>query len=465
MFNNSISNKRLSVSKETTTLLLIVLGSLAVGAAITVGSSRINIAAPIVATFAAGMLFAIRFWRRSFWVAVSISGYIVFLWMRNLAGIESELVTPFVYLAAAGGFWLGQLVNAGSSKERLKLPPNIAWFAAFAAMIYLRFILAGLPQDAVFDIQLFSVIVLPVCLALFWHLDNKFWERVPYYFVAFGIVMLVAGAYYYVTSSNFTRFSLNETIDVLGLARVYSYAAIGSAAVGIIRFKQSPDKKLQLWLALSLSTIFLFGIMLTGTRAATLVVPVVIMAMLFACGDEFPLGNVGVILRLALLGMVVAFLIGRYLPETTFTRLTRLTLDEGNVRGDRLELYSAAWDVWKRYPLFGTGVNGYDRLTSLRYPHNSFLESATDFGVIGLFIYTGLIVSTFVMIFKMWRTQQSRYLLIIYTGFFIYALTRAQFSNSIYGSNGVWFFALLIGRFYVDRPTIEVDAEPTLIDS
>ena len=448
-----------TLSKLTWAILLISASSILVGVMF---SLSLNLLSPSRASVGIGIacvLAAIRFWRQGFWVALAISGYIVVLWLRNVSGIENELITPITYLIAAAGAIIGQVYYAAASKEKMTVAANFGLFIAIAIMVYLYWILSGMPAHSLIKIQLFSVIVVPICIFTMWRLNELFWTQTLNYLIFFGVVMLGVGAYYLLNANSFIRFSLNDTIDVLSLARIYSYAAIAAVGVAIIEYRERKTGSPKFWMLLALSAVFVFGIMLTGTRAATILVPIIITAMLFLSRQEFSLGLFSTIVRITLLSVITLFLAQRFLPDITLNRLSTVTLDDVSVRGGRSHLYSSAIEVWQRSPLIGSGVAGFDRYTGLNYPHNSFLEFATDFGLIGLVLYIAFIVTTFVYIGRIWQQQQSRQLLIVYAALFINALLRAQFSSTIYGVSTVWLFALLIGRLYLDYPREESDPD------
>ena len=59
----------------------------------------------------------------------------------------------------------------------------------------------------------------------------------------------------------------------------------------------------------------------------------------------------------------------------------------------RLRLIEIGLDIWKKYPIGGTGINTFYVSSSTgNYAHNNFVELLADIGIIGFVIYYFFIV-------------------------------------------------------------------------
>jgi O-antigen ligase len=68
-------------------------------------------------------------------------------------------------------------------------------------------------------------------------------------------------------------------------------------------------------------------------------------------------------------------------------------ITEGLSTQERVERYRAAIELFVQNPLLGTGTDGFAQHTGLGYPHNIFLEIASETGVVGLLIFTCFLAS------------------------------------------------------------------------
>ena len=83
---------------------------------------------------------------------------------------------------------------------------------------------------------------------------------------------------------------------------------------------------------------------------------------------------------------------------TTFDRLMQLTQGGGNSARTRFWLFEKAWQYWQTSPILGHGMGSFGLLLGWGdvkvYPHNIILEIMVELGLIGLFIFLGLIVQS-----------------------------------------------------------------------
>ncbi|HVT45987.1 MAG TPA: O-antigen ligase family protein [Thermoanaerobaculia bacterium] len=99
-----------------------------------------------------------------------------------------------------------------------------------------------------------------------------------------------------------------------------------------------------------------------------------------------------------LIALAAAFVIRRMGTEATIGRLMTIRDQRGIVAG-RMIGYEAAIGVWKRFPLFGSGLGSFENVVLMEqsmemnaifdHAHNDYLEIAATTGAIGLLILLG----------------------------------------------------------------------------
>jgi O-antigen ligase len=109
--------------------------------------------------------------------------------------------------------------------------------------------------------------------------------------------------------------------------------------------------------------------------------------------EKIKLKNVGVI-TIILLSLIFIWI---SYSDIIFTNPTinkiipnagRLSITSAKGMGDRIKIYSAAWQLFKNKPFFGLGTGGFP---GGGYPHNIILEIAAENGLLGLLIFFGFL--------------------------------------------------------------------------
>ena len=90
------------------------------------------------------------------------------------------------------------------------------------------------------------------------------------------------------------------------------------------------------------------------------------------------------------------------LPQSTKERLYNLTDLEGGTTWERVMLWKGTANMIKEHPVLGMGVNTYSRnfpnykppeYFGIRYTHNSYLQMASEVGVVGAIIFLAFLAS------------------------------------------------------------------------
>jgi O-antigen ligase len=113
--------------------------------------------------------------------------------------------------------------------------------------------------------------------------------------------------------------------------------------------------------------------------------------------------------------LVVAF---NTIPQENFERIaeTSSELSEGEV-SNRMDIWRAGLELFRQYPLLGVGVGNYgtavEPLLGYRKPsHNAFLAMLVDLGLVGLLLFTLILVVTFLPLFSLRAPHRTFYLVL-----------------------------------------------------
>lgn len=225
------------------------------------------------------------------------------------------------------------------------------------------------------------------------------------------------------------------------------------------------------WLAklFNLALIFplLFGIYISGGRAPALAMSVtlvitMILVFLASFGRKHRVSTgsvkrdfkiIGSILLIILLGVSLLVYFSDYF--STFLHRTLLLMERSEESGaERVDMYSQALKIFLSFPYFlsGTGIGGftvqYAGFDDKRgiYPHNIFLEMASELGFLGLLAIFLLVFWSFRDGFSLFKRNQdsgSTYLSLTLLALFIFLLLNSLVSGDI-NDNRILFTSMAL---------------------
>lgn len=236
---------------------------------------------------------------------------------------------------------------------------------------------------------------------------------------------------------------------------------------------------------MGLSCIVAVGLILSGRRLPGMIILPCSLFFLVLSGSR------GAQMSLVLAGLVsIIFLpefrsaIRRYLPTLLMSAaLATLTITINPVISDfvyhrfvyqifielhsagRWEIFQEALSLWNTHPILGAGIGAFNSISEFKYPHNVFLEVASELGSIGLVLYVIKIAALTFAIFR-YRPRGKPHMLIVplvlALGFSFFA---AQVSGDFYDDRLTWLLsAALLGciRGHIeDRRVDAVQASAT----
>ncbi|MCK4403468.1 MAG: O-antigen ligase family protein [candidate division Zixibacteria bacterium] len=130
-------------------------------------------------------------------------------------------------------------------------------------------------------------------------------------------------------------------------------------------------------------------------------------------------------------------------PEHIWNRMLKLFSGFDPTTFYRLRFFEKAKNLFFENPLTGVGTAGFTHFTGLNYPHNIFLEFASELGIFGLLAFFILVFYAAYLGIKLLRGPNASALELslskIYLVLFLFSLINSQFSGAVWGNYELWF--------------------------
>ena len=213
--------------------------------------------------------------------------------------------------------------------------------------------------------------------------------------------------------------------------------------------------------AISVAVFFLLVSRSSGLRLASLAAIPVLAVAFTAAGSRGP--ALGLVLGLLVLfgmslregearkrllfvfggGVVGAYLVSQLVPGQNVSRsLSFLTGNSHDASSNgRTALWHIAWRTFSAHPLFGIGTGGYHAVDPGNlYPHNLFLETLAELGIVGGLLVAGTIVLGVGRLRTAWvnGTPGDREDTAMVASLIVAAFANAMFSGDVTTNNALW---------------------------
>lgn len=234
------------------------------------------------------------------------------------------------------------------------------------------------------------------------------------------------------------RFSVSAEDDPITLGR---NAAAGLLLAAYLALTASVG--VRLWATATLPALAV-ALLASGSRGPVLGVGIGLLVLL-----ALSLGTAAARRRVALVvtgALVAAIVVPLIVPGSTVSRSLSVVAASGTdlSSNGRLDLWSDAWDEISQRPLLGLGTGGFAAVRPDEgYPHNVFLEAATDAGVVGLLLVVAFVVAAGGRLAVAWRRAAARDRMAVAAvmALFVTAVVNAQFSGGLPNNRAVWLWA------------------------
>lgn len=333
--------------------------------------------------------------------------------------------TPFESVAIIPGVSVVKLVTvffllaALLYYQKIYIPRNNFLILFFIYTIYT--ILSTIWSiDRITTLQYSLITILPsfiVILFLYPSIQNKAHIEKIFKAYAWGstIVALIA-LYMFATGFRFAVSTDNARLTVLGqdqneLSFLLSFGVV--SIIYLLRFTRQ-KRKTQLLLLL-MATVLAFVILTTGSRTGFVILVTITLFLTLMFTKK------GTIFFLAPLVIGVAVLFFNYLPEYISDRLSQTTeqIENKNLTG-RVVVWSMGLNAFEKENsyLLGTGFKTFNPLMIKYYqwdksPHNTYLSTFIELGIVGLLIYLSMIFYLFRKVYSLYIKESVFYFLLL----------------------------------------------------
>jgi len=314
------------------------------------------------------------------------------------------------------------------------------------------------------DYYLRFILVIPIYFAL---RESKPNVRPLFIGILFGAIG--AGLFALYQSYYLHEMRINGYLNTINFGNISLLLGVMSLA-GLFLVKEMQFKKIGIFLCLLAFFMGLIGSIFAGTRGGWLAIPIFIILFL----TYTPIANR---YKLASLVIAVIIIMGSYYMSAyvqlrvnmgytdvkdylTTTELVNKSKIAQTSVGARLEMWKAAWMIFKEHPLFGVGSGNYsgelifkmnagkiERMPAYDHAHNEALHILAITGGVGFLAYVIFYTGIAYYFFSIWLEShhtKEKYLsfigILLVVGFFIFGLTNYSFGHHIM----VLFFSIMV---------------------
>jgi O-antigen ligase len=197
----------------------------------------------------------------------------------------------------------------------------------------------------------------------------------------------------------------------------------------------------------------LFLLYTAGSRGPLLALLITLLFYFFFLQEKrrgFLRKMLSVMLIFGFLGLSVAVA-----PQRIWNRMLNLVSGFDLTTFLRIRAFETAKDLFVENLVKGVGTGGFGHYNLLGYPHNIFLEFASELGMIGLSAFLCFVTYAVYLGIKLVRSKASSAMELklskIYLALFVFSLVNAQFSGAAWSNYELWFSVAGIWVLYASR--------------
>ncbi len=378
------------------------------------------------------VLFILALWRIEFALAVFASGLFLVSEGWQYLGLQG-MILPLVSIMMIIGYFVYSLrFGLRIGKGYLPLAVLLLGLLMTISLAYTPATVVGTRR--VLEYLLTNLVVFGV---LVFNRSERSLSRLLWAFVAIGLITTIISLGDVAFSSNISgnRYSL------AGANPIWFARSIGLGIIPLLALTsdlRKPGFHLFKWLLVAAS---LYIIVLAASRGPLLATILTICIYLYwVPGKRMRHFRIAPPLIFVTLLVLVYIVMPR--PETT----SRLSVVSDSIRDvstlHRVTAYANAALLFVEHPIAGVGVGGFSHFDYLEYPHNIFLEVASEYGLIGLALLVSIIVAVFRCYHSVRRKLTTRpaemRILRAFGLILIFAFINAMVSGSIAGNSWIW---------------------------
>jgi|SaaInlStandDraft_1057018.scaffolds.fasta_scaffold04705_6 O-antigen ligase len=135
--------------------------------------------------------------------------------------------------------------------------------------------------------------------------------------------------------------------------------------------------------------------------------------------------------------------------ESLFDRLLR-SLEDDSVN-HRVLSYVESFQIFRDFPLTGSGPGAYGVFGFLDYPHNFFLENMAQYGVLGILMNSYFIFSLFIIFWISNKAKSRNFIYSLLFIFIIYFFVETMVSFTLWMHKGLYVTLGLFSGYYFNK--------------
>jgi len=273
---------------------------------------------------------------------------------------------------------------------------------------------------------------------LMFRFDQKKIEALIFVFLLFGIFLNILSLGFLVQYG----ISSSQRLDIFNINAVWMARYFSLTILSALFFLNKSDKifiKFFLAVIIIVETFFIFR---TGSRApfvSLFIAAFVYVILQYKSRVKYLLTYLSVLLAASILPffLIQSYIRNRFFLLFDITNLSNLSLLI------RFSSWQNAYELFKSNFFFGIGTGSFQFFDHInKYPHNIFLEFASELGIIGLLAFFSFIYFTFLNFFIVNRQCKdvnilsiSNFMLVM----LLLSLINACFSGAIVDNEWIWF--------------------------
>jgi len=263
-------------------------------------------------------------------------------------------------------------------------------------------------------------------------------------FITVGVSLVYI---FYAGAGSITRFSLPAQ-NPIWFAR-----GMGISLLATLFLLELTKKKLEKSIYICFISIMVFLVYTAGSRGPFLGLVISLFFYFFVLQRKrfgFLKKLLFIILIFSSLRLSIAIA-----PEHIWNRMLNLFQGFDVTTFYRLRQFEMAKNLFFENPLKGVGTAGFTHFTGLNYPHNIFLEFASELGILGLLAFCILVLYAAYLGIKLLRDENASPLELslskICLVLFLFSLINSQLSGAIWGNYELWFAVAGIWTLHCTR--------------
>ena len=195
------------------------------------------------------------------------------------------------------------------------------------------------------------------------------------------------------------RYSVSNDVNPNSLGMIFT-----EGIWAILYFQQK--KKTPIVIVLLLIGVLCYGIIMTGSRKSLIATGIIIIIWYICCylfniiKGNSPWKSVVLVSSVLLLIALGLLFVRLYSGSNMAARMGELEYETQT--GTRSDMYVVGWNIFRKYPLFGLGFQGYKYIYG-DYSHATVVEVPVSGGICGSIIYFGTFFLSIRRVARLWK--------------------------------------------------------------